>query len=184
MPLKRTSASVPQRCERGEHDLGVRARAELVAERLELDAQLAVVEDLAVVREHVATVRRGHRLLAGRRRVLDRQPPVAEAERPGDVVALGVGAAVGDGVGHALEDGVRDRRAVELEDAGEAAHRPLPRLRAMIVMPASWTSSRSIVEARLGAPRAHLLGDWRCALRGAIPVEVDVRDLVERQLAA
>ena len=61
-----------------EEHLGVGLRGERAAERLELDAQLPVVVDLAVEHEDVPAVGRRHRLVATRGEVDDRQAGLAE----------------------------------------------------------------------------------------------------------
>src|SRR5262249_39878281 len=79
-------------------DFRVAGRAELIAQRLELDAQLAEIIDFAVVGYRVAAVRGRHRLMPGRRQVDDRQAPMSEAERAVDELALAVRPAMADAV--------------------------------------------------------------------------------------
>jgi hypothetical protein len=76
---------------RVEQDLGVGAGPEDVAARDELVAQLAIVVDLAVVGQPIAMVRAGHRLVAIRAEIDDRQPAMAQGQREGllgDLVAV------------------------------------------------------------------------------------------------
>jgi hypothetical protein len=113
------------RLDRRQDDLGVRPPAEPRATGGQLGAQLAVVVDLAVEDDRVAARRRGHRLVAERRQVDDRE--AAEAERD---AAVGPGAGV---IGAARAQrrrhrprgglGVGDVSSVEVEEAGDAAHR-------------------------------------------------------------
>ena len=70
--------------------------AEAVAARLELDAQLPEVVDLAVEGDDDVGRPRWPSAGGRRRQVDDRQAAVAEADRAVGVVALAVGAAVGD----------------------------------------------------------------------------------------
>ena len=63
---------------RPQDDLGVGRRAEAVAERLELAADLGEVVDLAVERDHAPGLGIQHGLSAGFAQVDDREPPVAE----------------------------------------------------------------------------------------------------------
>ena len=64
-----------------EQDLGVRAAAQRHPAIPQPLGQLRVVVDLAVVDHQVTAVGRSHRLVPGRRRVDDRQPPGAEGDR-------------------------------------------------------------------------------------------------------
>ena len=92
-------------------DLGVAARAEDVAERLQLGDQLLVVVDLAVEDDDDAAVLVEQRLLAGRE-VDDRQAAVAEADARLDVKAAFVGAAMVLRSRSCARARARDRRAV------------------------------------------------------------------------
>ena len=74
-------------------DLGVAARAEHVAERLQFGHQRPVVVDLAVVDDDHTAVLVEERLLAGRE-IDDGQAPMAEADTRRDVQPALVGAAV------------------------------------------------------------------------------------------
>ena len=76
--------------------LRVGARAELVAEPLELTTHLVVVVDLAVEHDHEVAVGAVHRLGTGRAQIEDGEAPVQERERSVGVAALGVGTAVRD----------------------------------------------------------------------------------------
>ena len=58
--------------------LGVRVRARDRALGLQLSSKRAIVVDLAVERDPIASVTRRHRLIGARRRVDDREPPVTE----------------------------------------------------------------------------------------------------------
>jgi hypothetical protein len=127
-PVQALERPLPPLREGAQHDLGVGARAEAVAGRLQLGAQLAEVVDLAVVGEDQAPVLGRHGLLAGGRQVDDREAPVAEADRPIAEVAFGVRPAVHQGVRHLTQDGQRDGVAVEVEDAGYSTHEPVPSL--------------------------------------------------------
>ena len=84
-PLKRRKRLGAPRLVGVDDDLGVAAGAEAVAERLELGAQLDVVEDLAVEDDPQRAVLVGQRLLAGRQ-VDDGQAGVRQA---GALVAIG-----------------------------------------------------------------------------------------------
>ena len=102
------------------HDhLGVAARAEHVAERLQLGDQLLVVVDLAVEDDATRAVLVEQRLLAGRE-IDDRQPAVAEADAGLDVQAAFIGAAMMLRLVHAATAGAVDlARAACVEDAGD-----------------------------------------------------------------
>ena len=105
------------------HDhLGVRVRAEPVAVRLELGADLGEVVDLAVEDDPDRAVLVRQRLIAGRK-VDDAETTVAEADALADVEPVGVGAAVRDDARHRGEAFTIDRICrVEIEFAGDAAH--------------------------------------------------------------
>ena len=80
-------------------DLGVGARAELVAQPFEFAPQLGEVVDLAVEHDPHRLLHVGHRLVAAGQ-VDDRQAAKAQAERARVVEALVVGPAVGDRLRH------------------------------------------------------------------------------------
>ena len=103
--------------------LGVAARVEYVAERLQLRDQLLVVVDLAVEDDDDRAVLVVERLLA-RGEVDDRQSAVAKPDARLEVQPLAVRTAMRLRVVHALQ-----QRAIEVaacasvEEAGDAAHR-------------------------------------------------------------
>ena len=78
IPLKRFDALLAPLLVRGEDDLGVGARPEAVAQRLELSAQLDVVEDLAVVEQLQRAVLTREWLTTAVAQVDDREPRVGE----------------------------------------------------------------------------------------------------------
>ncbi len=91
-------------------------------------AQLAIVEDLAIVGDDVATVRRDHRLVAARREVDDGQAAMTEGNPSGRIKpnALAIRTAMGEAVSHSdsLRTKFLGRRLCEAIDyAGNAAHR-------------------------------------------------------------
>ncbi len=106
----------------GEDDLGVRGRPEPLARGLELRPQLAVVVDAAVEDDRQAPVVIHHRLGAGLGEVDDLQPPVDEADPPGDPAAVAIGPARSQGRRHALERGQVRRRPRAGDLPAEAAH--------------------------------------------------------------
>ena len=63
-----------------QQDFAVGTRLEPISCGFKLGPQLAKVVDLAVVAQYIARIGRNHRLMAGRRKVNDRQSPVAEAD--------------------------------------------------------------------------------------------------------
>ena len=77
------------------------------ASLLELMAQGQMVVDLSVKGDHVAPAGAGHRLMAGRGEILDRQAPMGERKTCCWITpdAGIIGAAVGDGSGHGLGGG-------------------------------------------------------------------------------
>ena len=97
-------------CVHREEDLGVAVGAEREAVAPELLSQLAVVVDLAVVRDPVAPVAVLHGLRAAFRRVDDRQPPMSQgrmrpaAARAEGARALAVRPAVGERLGHRTDE--------------------------------------------------------------------------------
>ena len=127
MPLSRGSASGPHSPYACEQDLRVARAVEAMPSRPELPGELEVVVDLAVVGDPLRAVRRGHRPVAGRGQVEDRQPPVAERHGRVDEHAGVVRAAVAERVGHR-----RDEQLAALESrgqvdrAGDAAHATAP----------------------------------------------------------
>ena len=62
-----------------------------------------------------------HRLVALRARIDDRQAAVGETNRPVGVLALAVGAAVGDRVAHATQQPEWDRRSGAVERTSDPA---------------------------------------------------------------
>ena len=125
MPTKRVTAfSTPHSLMAASITSVSRGAAEAVAARLQFAPQLAEIVDLAVVGDDVAAVGRMHRLRAGLRQVDDRQPAMAEPDAGFRVApAVGaVGAAMGEGVGHGARDSGLPGAAVNVEQAGDAAH--------------------------------------------------------------
>src|SRR5262249_24668732 len=108
--------------DRMEHHLGIAGRAELVASRLELNAQLTEIVDLAIVTQDIAGVRRQDWLMAGRTEVEDGQAAMAEREGAVDELALPVWAAVANGIGHSLQNDGRRRRAIKVQEACDPTH--------------------------------------------------------------
>ena len=104
------------------HDhLGVAARPEAVAGRLELGAELGVVVDLPVLNDVDAAVLAGHRLMPSGE-VDDRQAARGERDGPGDHVAVVVRAAMHERGAHRRERrGVRPARTGGSK-ATDAAH--------------------------------------------------------------
>ena len=92
-----------------------------MAERLELVAQLEVVEDLAVVQQLQRAVLARERLAARVGEVDDRQPRVAESYTRRLEEAVSVRPAVTQLVGHRAH-GVRFRRTAEPNDSADPAH--------------------------------------------------------------
>jgi hypothetical protein len=92
-----------------------------VSLRLELRAQLDVVEDLAVEHDREAARRVQHGLRAAAQ-VDDRQPAVAQRDRPVAPGALVVGAAVPQARDHPGQGAVVDPSTGELENSSDAAH--------------------------------------------------------------
>jgi hypothetical protein len=90
--------------------------------RLELGPKLTVVVDLAVVDDHHRPVLVRDRLLAAVE-IDDAEPPIGETERPVDVKAVVIGAAVPNRLGHVGEHAGFDRvvRPVP-EDPADPAH--------------------------------------------------------------
>ena len=95
-------------------------------------SQVEVIVDLAVVNDDEAATVGRHRLMAGRREVEDRQPPVSESDSTGFVepdVAI-VGTAMPQRLGHAFENRSRIiaaalRRStvgIEAEKSSQSAH--------------------------------------------------------------
>ena len=99
--------------------LGVAVGVERVPGRRELAAQALEVVDLAVEHHHHGAVLVEERLRAAGE-VDDAQAAVAETDAPGDVEALGVGAAVGDDPRHPLQHVGRVLALAPV--AGDAAH--------------------------------------------------------------
>src|SRR5881396_2603272 len=105
------------------HDrLGVAARPVAVAPRLEARAQRGVVVDLAVVDDPDGLVLVGHGLVTARH-VDDRQPAMAESDRPVEQQALAVRPAMAEHVAHPFETRfVLGLPGVALDDSRDAAH--------------------------------------------------------------
>jgi hypothetical protein len=92
-------------------------RAELRAALLELGAQLAEVEDLAVEDDRDRAVGRVHRLVAVGRQVEDREAAVVEADAAQQRRAVRVGAALAHRLAH------RDERRLAARGRGGRARR-------------------------------------------------------------
>ena len=94
--------------------------------RLEPGAQLLEVVDLAVEHHLDEAVLAAQRLVGGGAQVDDGEAAVHEADRgrAGVVLtnAFRVRAAMAERRPHAVENGFPDRRAIEVDDAGQAAH--------------------------------------------------------------
>src|SRR5918994_1045475 len=109
--------------------LGVAARVEVVAGRLELSAELRVVVDLAVLRGPHPSALIAERLMA----VLDvddAQPARPERHSRALGVAVVIRPTMADDVGHPLEDRLIQRRhgsSVDRKRAGDTAHAYLTR---------------------------------------------------------
>jgi len=121
----------------GEDHLRVGPAPKAVPFCLELPAELAVVVDLAVVDELEAAIVARERLVAGRRRVDDREPAEAECYAVGGEGAGSVGSAMGERRGHPL-DGRELGRPVERDDAADSTHGPI--LAAGSSETVSWTA--------------------------------------------
>ena len=104
-----------------DEDLGVGARAEAVAERLELRGQLGVVEDLAVLHRPQPAVLVGDRLVAARE-VDDREAGVDHPEAAVAVQPHAVRAAVGQLARHREQQLARGAPIGGSEQACDAAH--------------------------------------------------------------
>ena len=92
--------------------------------RLELPAQLEVVEDLAVVGQPPAAGRMSHRLVAGGGGIDDREPAVHQPDVALDRDSLVVRAAVRERRAHPLESLAVGRLARRRHATSDAAHRP------------------------------------------------------------
>ena len=105
--------------------LGVRVRVVAVPLRLELGPDVHVVVDLAAERDPDRAVLVGHRLMAGRPQVDDREPSVRERDPVLGRVprAAVVRPSVVDELAHRRDELLVDREAVaRAEDARDAAH--------------------------------------------------------------
>ena len=116
--------------DRFDQHLGVAVAGELATEPAQLVGDGVRVVDLAVVRDHVATRRRAHRLGAVLGEVDDREAamPERDAGRGVDPGGAGVRSAVREGQRH-RDDHVGqllDRRTVECQHPRNAAHERLP----------------------------------------------------------
>ena len=101
-------------------DLGVRPRAERVAESFQLAPQLQKIVDLAVEHHPDGLVLIGHGLMTARE-IDDGEPPKAESDRPRHVVPLIVRAPVDEGPCHVFDvraqDGSLDAEVVLSTDS-------------------------------------------------------------------
>jgi hypothetical protein len=90
--------------ERGEDHLGIRMSAECGAQTLQLGAEIAEVEDLAVEHNREAAAARAHRLMTQLRQIDDGEPAEPERHAGGRVApdARVVGTAMHDGAAHPL----------------------------------------------------------------------------------
>ena len=101
----------------GEKDLGVAAADEDHAAAAKVVAQGFVVVDFAVEDDPNLSAGRGHRLMARRRQVDDRQPPRAQADVNREMVPR-------DRLVGAAQAALDDRRAAQAEDDRPAVVRP------------------------------------------------------------
>jgi hypothetical protein len=84
-----------------EQHFGITARAEAVAEALQLAAQVVLVVDLAVEHQDIASAGRPHRLATGGGEVLDGQAPMQQGGLPAHTIAPNIpiiGTAVVEGL--------------------------------------------------------------------------------------
>ncbi len=105
-----------------EHDLGVGVGSKGAPLSLQLEPQLAVVVELAVVGDDVVAGGIDHRLVALGPRIDDREAAIGEPDRPVGVLTLAIRAAVGDDVAHAPKQRYRDRSAGAVQRARYATH--------------------------------------------------------------
>jgi hypothetical protein len=70
-----------------EQHFGIAARAEAVAEGLQLAAQDVLVVDLTVEHQDIASAGRAHRLASGGGEVLDGQAPMQQGGLPAQAIA-------------------------------------------------------------------------------------------------
>ena len=133
--------------------LGVRVRrAEHVAGRLQLGAQLGVVVDLAVLDDDDAPVLARDRLVAALE-VDDRQPPRGEPGLAVDHLAAAVGPAVPERRAHGAEHVAVDGPPVGADDAADAAHISPPRAGTAATARATPSRPRSRNRAAASGPR-------------------------------
>ena len=99
-----------------------RVRAELLAARLQLGHQLDIIVDLAVEDQPGVGVGEGHGLEGGVGEVDDAQRAVGQADRPVEVEAVAVGAAVGERGGHALQQRAVGRGPPAIKHPRDSTH--------------------------------------------------------------
>src|SRR5581483_6290106 len=132
--------------------LGVAVRSEAVTRALQLGPELAVVVYLAVLDDPGGAVLVRDRLVA-RLEVDDREPPRREPDRPVDVRAVAVGAAVDERPAHRGETGGIDVAGGD-DDPADAAHAAtLTRFRTPVAGPPGASRRRRI--RRGGRRRCH-----------------------------
>src|SRR5687768_8506560 len=88
----------------------------------ELGAQLLKVVDLSVVDDDHLLVARDHRLMPRRGEIDYRKPAMTKPDESVVEKTLTIGAAMGNGIRHFSEENRRNRLAVDVEDASDAAH--------------------------------------------------------------
>ena len=110
-----------------EQYFGIRMSTESMAATFELDAQIAIVVDLAVEHERVALRGGDHRLMAVGGQIDDRKPAMTEPDAGGSIEpgAAIVGSAMGERARHGLEHALRILGGSEAggrEESGNPAH--------------------------------------------------------------
>src|SRR5262249_31503640 len=109
-------------------DRGVRIGAHEAAGRLELASYIAIIVDLAVEGDHVATIGRMHRLRAAGAEVDDGKPALAESDAAFGVNpdVSGIRAAMPYRLDHGFADCAQccgRGRCAPIDQTGNAAHR-------------------------------------------------------------
>jgi hypothetical protein len=95
---------------------------ELVPARLQFDAQLLEIVNLAVEDDEDLAGLVRHWLMPVRRQVDDGKPAMTERNRAVGVLAFTVRAAMADAIGHAFEQLGRNRFAAPIDNTDYAAH--------------------------------------------------------------
>src|SRR5262249_8414634 len=123
-PVQSLREGVAEFLVRSEHHLRIAARGERSTAPLELLAQLPEVEDLAVVDDGPATICGQHRLVTALE-IENREAAMTQRDRPIDVEARVIGAAVGEGLREGCDiTATGGRPAVDVEHSGDPAHLP------------------------------------------------------------